>query len=344
MYDAVADLPLSVESLELEYVERETPDFTRATTVIELRGGGETGRGEDVTYEREHHDALRESGLDVDAAGEYTLAEFSAFLEDADLWPDEPEREAFRDYRRWAFEAAALDLALRQADETLADRLDRGLDSVRFVVSESVPDGDTSRVETLLERYPDAELKLDATAAWTDETFAALADTDAVRVVDLKGRYEGTDVDQAPDAELYDRVFAEFPDAVIEDPALDADTRGVVEANADRVSWDAPIHGLADVDALPFEAGWLNVKPSRFGTVESLFETVSWALEHDVSLYGGGQYELSVGRGQIQELASLFYPAGPNDVSPGAYNEADVPTDPPESPISVPDDHAGFGF
>jgi hypothetical protein len=351
MYDSVAELSLTVDAVALDRLERETPAFTRATTIVELSGAGEAGRGEDVTYETEHHDTLAAheantpDGETFDLAGEYTAGEFSSELDDVDLWPaDDPEREDFRDYRRWAFEAAGLDLALRQADTTLAGLLDRQLDPVRFAVSSRLPDGDTARVETLLDRYPDAELKLDPTGDWPGETFDYLADSDAVRVLDLKGHYEDTDVDQDPDRGLYERVFETFPDAVVEDPAVTEETRAVVAEHSDRVSWDAPIHGLDDVRNAPFDVRWLNVKPSRFGTLETLFETLAWAFEHDVALYGGGQYELGVGRGQIQELASLFYPAGPNDVAPGVYNDPELPEDPPKSPLSVPETHVGFGF
>jgi hypothetical protein len=351
MYDAVADRPLTVDAVSLERLERETPAFTRATTVVTLSGDGETGRGEDVTYETEHHDALQEhaatapDGEAFDLAGEYTFGEFSAALADTDLWPvADPERESFRDYRRWAFEAAGLDLALRQRDATLADVLDSAFDPVRFVVSSRLPEGDTSRVETLLERYPDVELKLDPTSDWPAATFDVLADVDAVRVFDLKGHYEDTDVDQDPDPALYETVFETFPEATVEDPAVTDETEDVVAAHSDRVAWDAPIHGLEDVLDAPFDVEWLNVKPSRFGTVESLFETLSWAFENEVALYGGGQYELGVGRGQIQELASLWYPAGPNDVAPSAYNDPELPEAPPRSPLSAPDDHRGFGF
>ena len=347
MYDAVADLPLSVESVELQRRVRQTPAFERVSTVVVLRGDGETGRGEDVTYETDHHDDLLDADPDLTGAlaGEYEFDGFSARLDQTDLWPAGlPDRLDFVDYRRWAFEAAALDLALRQAGETLADRLDRAFDPVRFVASSRLPDGDTDRVETLLSQYPDAELKLDVTDDWTDHTFDYLESTGAVRVLDLKGQYEGTEVDAEPDPDLYERVFETFPDAVVEDPGLTEETRPVVDRYADQVSWDAIIHGLADVHALPFEPDWLNVKPSRFGTLESLLETVAWALDEGVSLYGGGQFELDVGRGQLHEVASLFYPDGPNDVAPRAYNEAELPESLPRSPIPVPDDHAGFGF
>ncbi|MDH5019441.1 enolase-like domain-containing protein [Halobacterium rubrum] len=351
MFDAVADLPLTVESVTLDRHARQTPAFERVSTVVSLSGGGHTGRGEDVTYETEHHDDLAEwaadrpEGAAFDLTGERTFAEFSALLDDTELWPTGgPERADFRDYRRWGFEAAALDLALRQAGETLADRLDASHDPVQFVASSRLPDGDTDRVEALLERYPDVELKLDPTSEWPDATFDYLRETGAVRILDLKGAYEGTDVDQAPDPGLYERVFEGFPEAVVEDPAVSEETREVVEAHADRVSWDAPIHSLDDVHAQPVTPEWLNVKPSRFGTVASLFETIEWCREHDVTMYGGGQFELAVGRGQIQELASLCYADGPNDVAPREFNEPTLPDDLPRSPIPVPEDHVGFGF
>jgi hypothetical protein len=110
----------------------------------------------------------------------------------------------------------------------------------------------------------------------------------------------------------------------------------------DRIAWDAPITGPDSVRELPFEPEWLNVKPSRFGTLESLFSTVAYCRENDVTMYGGGQFELGVGRGQIQALASLFYPDAPNDVAPGGYNAAALPDDLPTSPLSAPTDTAGY--
>jgi len=63
--DRIADLPLTIESVATERLERETSsEFTRVTTVFSLSGpdpgdgGTTTGRGEDVTYETEDHDRL----------------------------------------------------------------------------------------------------------------------------------------------------------------------------------------------------------------------------------------------------------------------------------------------
>lgn len=353
LFDSVSDLTLVVDSSDRTRNERDTSSgFVRATTVYGLHGEGETGHGEDVTYDTEDHDALADApalvgdGSDQLSPGEYTFAEFSDALDDVDLFPtQDPERDTAHHYRRWAVESAGLDLALRQAETNLGDVVGRDYEPVRFVVSTRLGDDpSTERVEALLEQYPGTELKLDPTAEWTADIVADLAETEAVRILDLKGRYEGTEVDQEPDPELYELVFGGFPDAVVEDPGLSAATDYIVEDNAERISWDYPITGIESVESLPFEPQWLNIKPSRFGTVESLFETLDYAAENEISLYGGGQFELGVGRGQIQALASLFYADGPNDVAPGSYNDPEVPEDAPTSPLSPSEEPVGLGF
>ena len=66
---------------------------------------------------------------------------------------------------------------------------------------------------------------------------------------------------------LYRLIAEGLPDAWIEDPALDASRpTPVLAPHRDRITWDAPIHSVADVLALPFPPRMLNVKPSRFGT------------------------------------------------------------------------------
>jgi len=340
LYDSVADLSLEIESHERTTQERATSSgFDRTTTTVALSGAGETGKGEDVTYDTEDHERL--VGYDLDLAGEYTLAEFSDRLNDVDLFPEPAEREASYHYRRWGFESAALDLALRQAGTDLASALDRGADPVRFVVSTRLGDDPTTdRLDAILDAYPDTEFKLDPTSDWDDDLVAALAEY-PVRILDLKGQYHGTVVDQDPDAALYERVVEGFPDAVVEDPAMTDETRPVVESAADRISWDAPITGVDSIEELPFEPSWLNVKPSRFGTVESLLDSVEYARDRGMSLYGGGQFELDVGRGQIQRLAAVFYPETPNDVAPSGYNDPDVPAGLPTSPLGL-DETRGF--
>ena len=346
-YDRVADLPLRVEDWSLERHERETSsDFTRATTVLSLRGDGHVGRGEDVTYDADEHDALLDADPDWNLAGEYTLDSFSTMLDEVDLFfGRELDREDFRHYRRWAAESAALDLALRQSQSNLGDRLERRYDPVRFVASTRLGDPPTiDRVERFLDIHPDTRFKLDPTPDWTPELIEALAATGAVRILDLKGLYEGTDVDSPADPAFYRRVVEGFPEAVIEDPRLTDETRGLFAGHEGRVSWDYPITGVESIQNLAFEPRWLNVKPSRFGTVESLFDSIEYALERDVRLYGGGQFELAVGREHIQTLASLFYADSPNDVAPGEYNDPELSDELPGSPLVAPTAPAGLDF
>lgn len=336
-YKQVADLPLTVESVSSERRERNTSSgFTRVTTTVTLHGDGETGRGEDVVYESDEHDGYPAPAVD----GEYTIESFSAFLDGVDLWNEDPEGGHSRAMRRWAFEAAALDLALKQADRTLGDALGTSYDSLRFVVSTRVESFD--RIETILEITPEAEFKLDPTSAWSADLVKQLADTGRVRALDFKGHYEGTEIDTDPDPAFYDRILSAFAgsDVLFEDPALIDEVRPLFDGLEDRVAWDYPITGVESVEALPWQPGWLNLKPSRFGTLRAVLDTVDYAAANDIRLYGGGQFELSVGREQVQALASLLYPDAPNDVAPGGYNDPDPAPDLPASPLDPP---VGFG-
>ncbi len=345
LYDHVADLSLTIETTDRTSRRREMAgELTRVTSTFVLLAGDQFGAGEDVTHDVVDHEVLPEPPV-FDLTGEYTLEEFSRRLEDIDLFPTKPpERAISRTYRRWAVESAALDLALKQNNTTLASLLGRERSPVRFVASTPLPDGDPTRVEETLAVNPTCEFKLGPTAEWTEETFARLAATDAVRILDLKGQAEGFDGRQSPEADRYRRVFETFPDALVEDPAVSDDVRDLLAANADRLSWDAPIQGVADLRDRPFEPNWCTIKPSRFGTVRSLFETIGYCNEQGISMYGGGQFELCVGRGHIQLLASLFYPDGPNDVAPRAYNEPEVRSELIESPLEPPADPDGLDW
>ena len=345
LFESVAPLPLTVETVDYSRRERETTSgFTRVSTVISLGGDGRVGRGEDVTYETADHDALQEVAPTFDLAGEYTIASFSERLAETDLFHGrEPDQPAFRQYRRWGFESAALDLALRQAETDLASALDREYDPVDFIVSTRLGSPpSTDRIDTLLARNPDLEFKLDPTDEWTPELIEAVDETATVRILDLKGHYEGTEVDQQADADLYKSLIDAFPEAIIEDPALTADTEPLFAGHRERVSWDAPIHGVDDIEALPFDPEWLNIKPSRFGSLRSLFESIEYCTENRIEIYVGGQFELDVGRGQLHALASLFCPSAPNDVAPAAYNVPTLADELPTSPLTAPAEPAGY--
>ena len=345
LYNRVADLDVTIESSDLDLHERDTSSgFTRATTAVSLEGGGEVGRGEDVTYDTDAQYALRDAPEAFDLVGSYTLDEFSKYVDGIDLFHgDEPGQSVYRNYRRWAFESAALDLALKQADTNLAACLDRSYDPVHFVVStrlEEPPTGD--RVLDWLDRDPSLTFKLDPTSAWTTAVVERLAATDAVRILDLKGQYQGTTVDQPADPELYERVIHGFPEALIEDPALTDETRSLFAGHEDRVTWDYPIRSVETVVDLPWEPSWLNIKPSRFGSVRSLFETLEYCERNGIRLFGGGQFELGIGREHLHALASIFYPDAPNDVAPTRYNDPEPSGELPSSPLPVPSGPRGL--
>jgi hypothetical protein len=322
LFDGVRGLSVLIERVELEQLSLPLRHLTRRTTVIRLYGRGQEGVGEDVSYEEALQLAFTAEAL-PDLRGEHTLESFSTLV------TDQPG------YREWGLESAALDLALRQAGLALADVVGREPQPVRFVVSQSA-------VEEWRAHYPEIRFKLDASDSWTDERVAALAATGAVDVVDLKGLYEGDWVDATPSAELYGRVADGFPDVWLEDPRLNEETRRVLEPHRDRITWDFPIHSVADVDALAFPPRCLNSKPSRFGSVRNLFDFYDACAEREVEVYGGGQFELGVGRSQIQHLASLFHADAPNDVAPKEYNEGPPRPGLPQSPLPPASREPGF--
>ena len=322
LWDAVAGLELQVDHYELKRRESVTPSgWTRVTTTVVLSGPDEAGVGEDVTYQPELHDTVPDELM---LAGTWSFEDLSYRLDEFE--------ELAEGYRRWAFESAALDLALRQAGTGLGAALGRSERPVRFVVSTRADP------EQWLEFAPDLEFKLDAETDWDRELLRRLRELDRVRVVDLKAYYRGTSVDLAPDPELYRAVVEELPDVIIEDAWLEDGLRETLEGAEDRLSFDAPIHSLKDLDDLALEPRWLNIKPSRFGRVRELLNTIEACEERGITMYGGGQYELGPGRLHIQRLASIFYPDGLNDVAPAEYNEGEPREGLPQSPLAPRDE------
>src|SRR6476646_2122901 len=311
-FDSIADLPLLIEGCEFEGLEITNGSFERLTTIVKLRGDGHEGIGEDVVYDAVDHIGQQSHGPPEGLEGRFTFAEFSERLDGIDLFPaGAPERgEVSVDYRRWAFESAALDLALRQAGTNLAAVLDREPQPVSFVNSMRLAgweEGARSSIEPLRARlavYPTLRFKLDPANDW--------------------------------DAELI---------AWLEDPDVTEETKPLLDPVSERVTWDAPIHSIADIEAMPWSPPkTVNVKPSRFGPIRNLFAAYDYCEERGIGAYGGGQTELGQGRGQIRYLASIFHPDTPNDVAPGGYNDPAQATSPglPSSPLQPAIEEIGF--
>src|SRR5215510_15682262 len=72
------------------------------------------------------------------------------------LFDHEPAQHAYLDYRRWAFESAALDLTLRQNGMSLGEAVGRKPTPVTFVVSGGLGEPPTTeRVRGILANHPE---------------------------------------------------------------------------------------------------------------------------------------------------------------------------------------------
>ena len=170
-WSRLAELSSSSSSAARRVTSRPTPGRSgvRVTTEIVLHGEGEEGVGEEVGGPGpEPHEALRRLVPGLPLAGRYTLGSFCDHAAALDVWPEPPQWELMRSFRRYAFESAALDLALRQAGLALHEALGREPRPLRFVNSLGL--GEQPDVQAVLGRvaaYPELRFKLDAHPAWT---------------------------------------------------------------------------------------------------------------------------------------------------------------------------------
>ncbi len=345
IYARLAGLPVVIDRCELQPLVRDTSSgFTKVSLVVRLGGGSHVGEGEDITWDQIDQIELLRGGNELSwLHGARTFHEVSTLLGLANLFPVDPIRESARFYRRWAFESAALDLALRQNGLSLQAAVGRTARPVNFVASVRIGEPPSlTGLHAWLAQNPGLRFKLDPTPAWDDDLVAALARLDCVDVIDLKGSYRNLSVALAPEAGLYRRVIEGLPRAWIEDPALAPATEPLLQEHRDRITWDEPIHSVADIEALAWRPRMLNVKPARFGSVRAVFDTYGYCEAHGIGVYGGGMFEQGPGRGQLQYLASLFHPDAPNDIAPPEYNSQVIAPDLPHAPLA-PDPHpTGF--
>jgi hypothetical protein len=342
-WDRLSELPVVVESVEYE---RRSATLSygheRVTTVVHLRGDGAEGIGEDVSPYESEANTLHVLEPELPLVGEWTLGALCEKLREADQWPIAPEFDMARRWRNWAFESAVLDLALNQAGRALHEVVGRAARPLRFVNSLGLGDPPTfDPIRRRLENHPDLRFKLDVTAAWPAELIAEVAATGAVEIVDFKGQY-GLELPELPALlRMYERVLDTFPDALLED-AHDLPEVTQMLSGVDRISYDAPITTTESLDAVPLAPVAVNIKPCRVGDIRSLLDVYAACDARGLTMYGGGMGELGVGRGQIQLLASLFHPDGPNDVAPGGYNLDTPAADLPSSPLAAEPAPTGF--
>ncbi len=344
LWPRLAGLSLVIEACEYDRLDAVLAyEFERITTHVRLVGAGADGLGEDVSVHVEDGSSLHETRPALPLEGEWTLTGFCEHLATLELWAEPPEWDGALRFRQWAFESAALDLALRQAGHSLHDVLGLEPQPVRFVNSLGL--GEEPAIEPVrrrLARSPGVRFKLDAEATWPPALVDEVAATGAVDTIDFKGHY-GLEV-KDPEAlgALYDRVLRAFPDAYLEDPHDLPEIEQRLGDHLERVSYDAPIRDAEDIGATPLAARIVNVKPSRIGSLRRLFDVYARCARERRPMYGGGMAELGVGRGQIELLAALFHADAPNDVAPSAYNEDDPQGGLPASPLVPRPETPGF--
>jgi L-alanine-DL-glutamate epimerase-like enolase superfamily enzyme len=344
LWPRLAELPLVVEACEYDRLHSVlSHEFERVTTHVRLIGVGAEGLGEDVGVFEEDGTTLHESRPELPLVGRWTLGGFCRHLATLPLWPEPPEWDVALRFRNWAFESAALDLALRQAGRPLHDLLGLEPQPVRFVNSLGLgKEPSIEPVRRRIDRSPGVRFKLDAEATWSAELVEQVAATGAVDTIDFKGQYGFEIEDPEALGALYDRVLAAFPDAYLEDPHDRPEIAQRLGGHLDRVSYDSPIRSAEDIGATPLAARVVNVKPSRIGSLRALLEVYARCAREGRPTYGGGMGELGVGRGQIELLAALFHADSPNDVAPSAYNEDEPSGRLPSSPLEPRPDATGF--
>jgi len=299
---ALAALPVVVDDAECRVGAVRVPSYpggVRPTSEVRLGDG----RGECVAWTAEAHEAFRARMAGVPRGRWARLGEWA-----------EAMRARFTDpYERAALEAAAIDLALRQAGTNLFERAGSTPRPVRYVVSYGRLRDPMAEVE------PGVELKLDVDPAWDSGTFAALR---RVAVLDFKGTGNPAD---------HERAHRAVPEALIEDALAGPWSASL----STRLSFDAPVTSAHALDALPVRPAAVNLKPARMGGVLEALACAERCTREGIAVYVGGMFEVGAGRRQLRALAALLCPDAPNDVAPLV---------PPERPPRLAVDAPAPGF
>ena len=208
---------------------------------------------------------------------------------------------------------------------------------MRFVNSLGLGDPPSfDPIRRRLERHPGLRFKVDASPQWTPEMIDELAATDAVEIVDFKGHY-GLEFGELPALlTMYERVIAAFPDALLEDAHdLPEVARAARARGAPHLLRRAdPLGRGPRRDPVPPARGQHQAVPRRRPAVAA--RRLRRVRGARLVTYGGGMGELDVGRGQIQLLASLFHPDGPNDVAPDRLQRRHAGGRPTAEPAARP--------
>ena len=244
---------------------------------------------------------------------------------------------AFRLYRRWAIESAALDLALRQAGRSLARRA-RARGSRRSTSSSRCGIGSPPSFDPVarrLEAYPWLRFKLDGTPDWDQELIDRLAATGAVASIDFKGAYKGTPVDVDTDPAFYRRIAETLPGRLARGPRPHR-PRGRRRARAP----PRPHHlGRADPLRRRHRAASRSRRARSTSSrrasapTQELFAAYDYCDASAASRSTAAASPSSAsGAGRSSTWPRCSIPTGVNDIAPAGYDWAEFPTGLPAQP------------
>ena len=107
---------------------------------------GTRGWGRSITYNPDEQVVLQQAGPILPWSVPTPWRRSRGYSEGLKLFPEPPAWDGAINYRRWGYEAAALDLALRQADLNLATALGIEVVPVRFCASMGLGEPPTANV------------------------------------------------------------------------------------------------------------------------------------------------------------------------------------------------------
>ena len=186
-------------------------------------------------------------------------------------------------------------------------------------------------------RYPACASSSTRRTTWTDELVAAARGDRRGRQRRLQGPVRGhASSTVAADPALYRaRRRGASPTPGSRTRAPTPETDAVLEPHRDRITWDAPSTASQDIEALPFpptDGQRQAVAPRRPAPAARRLRPLRRARHPACT--AAASSSSAPGRGQIQYLASLFHPDGPNDVAPGGYNDPEPPAGLPDQPAA----------
>jgi hypothetical protein len=328
-------LGVRVEAAEVRIERVLLADYPggRPSSVVRLSGGGHSGEGENVAFEPGEHERF------VATVGAW----FRSHACDRPLEVDSALPELPSPYERAALEAALIDLALRQANVTLAKLTGAERRSLGFVASLGTTENPRAAIAALRAARFEGGLKLDADPGWSGAVLTSLGGVTGVEIVDFKRR---------GDAAFARDLAALFPDARLEDPP---DTWAPDVVSPARLARDATLLAETDVEAALARGESVNLKAPRMGGPLAVLRSLELAWRRDRSptfttappfearAYLGGMFEVGVGRTQAQTLAALYCPDAPNDLAPNRRAPAGAPRQIDNPPALVRFDAPGFG-